>query len=417
MRARRQGWVCVLLSLTLLTGPSPALADDEDTAATATPVVGRVVDENGWPLAELAASLESPDAPIWGDTWTHTDAAGGFRFDLELDTAVSGAQVLLWDDLGQFADRSLTAPELTPGVAVDLGTIVLRSFPNIGRSATAVDTTSRAAVRAAYARGYAKLVRKEKTPKVHGCTVGATSGALQRREVAAINYFRSMAGLNPVRLDSGLSAKATKAALIQAKQRHLNHYPSTRAKCYTAIGGETSARSNLSYGWVGARNIGGYIADPGSHNYPAGHRLWLLNPTMQRYGTGYAGTYNAGYVVADEPDAFLATSPIPAWLPWPSAGYFPSQLEPGGRWSFTTARSDVDFTRATVAVRVNGKVVKIRPHLTGGYGYQAGLTWDFAKRPKVTAKGSVTVAVTVSGISVRGVTTVNQAYQVILFRA
>ncbi len=415
MRALGLGWVAVLLSLSLVAGATPALAEDVGTLATS--VVGRIVDENGWPAPQLAASLEDSAGLIWGDTWTETDAAGGFRFDAELDAPVESAELVLWDDLGQFPETSHAVPGLTPGVAVDLGTIVLRSFPNIGRSATAVDTTSRAAVTTAYRSGYAKLVRKEKTPKVHGCKVGATSLGLQQREVAAVNYFRSMAGLNPVRLDRELSAKATKAALIQAKQGHLSHYPSTRAKCYTAVGGETSGRSNLSYGWTGAHNIAGYITDPGGHNYPAGHRLWLLNPTMQRYGTGYAGRYNAGYVVADEPEAFLATAWVPAWLPWPSAGYFPAQLEPGGRWSFTTARADVDFTKATVAVRANGKSVKVRRHLTSGYGYQAGLTWDFAKRVSVKGKSSVAVAVTVSGISVREVTTVNQTYQVILFRA
>ena len=113
------------------------------------------------------------------------------------------------------------------------------------------------------------------------------------------------------------------------------------------------------------------MRDPGSDN-GAGHRRWLLNPFATTMGTGSTDTANAMTVVG--PTA--AGRPNPAWVSWPSAGYFPTTLEPGGRWSLSAGNKQMDFRRATVRVYRNGVAVRAtKLGVHNGYA-QPSLVWQ-----------------------------------------
>jgi len=408
-RARRGGAVlatvlacAALLVSTLPTAPT-ALAGYVTQRVT---VTGRFVDENGWPLAGLSLQVADPTGEVYSEA-TRTTKDGRFTLVASIDrdeTTDTRRQVALqvWDeDFWQFTnvpDRTIT---VTADGTTALGTLRLQAVPTPGRSKRAVKTSSKSAVRALYRKGYAARVRREKTVKVTGCKVAATPKALQKRELGAVNTFRSLAGLEPVKLSAPLSARASKAALVQYKQGYLSHYPSGKTRCATKVGLAASAESNLSRGLVGAVNMLGYMDDPGRSNVDAGHRRWLLSPGLEKIGTGYAGSFNALHIASTQ-DPRNAT---PRWVTWPSSGWFPAELEPAGRWSFATARTDLDLSRATVKMVVGGKKVKVALRRSPvSYGYLQAVVWD--ARTPIVVKGAktVTAKVTVSGIRLRGAT-------------
>ena len=158
-----------------------------------------------------------------------------------------------------------------------------------------------------------------------------------------------------------------------------------------------------------------YMADWGDSNRPVGHPRWIQSPSTETMGTNQVGIFNALYVISKTSDE----NPSPRWITWPSAGYFPAQLEPNGRWSFSATRSDdVNLNRATVVVRSGGRKLGIRKYPpTSGYGYQTTLTWDFSKRIVVRAGATRTFRVTIIGIRQRGLVLPAQTYTVRLFHA
>jgi hypothetical protein len=226
-----------------------------------------------------------------------------------------------------------------------------------------------------------------------------------------------MAGLDPVALDSGLSRRAQRAALIQHYLGFLSHTPAASAECYSETGGVASGLSNLALGYSGARTVLAYLADAGPTNRAVGHRRWLLAPSTEAMGTGQVGAANALFVV---PPARLtsASNARPAWIAWPSAGWFPAEVRPGRRWSFGTARPGVDVSRASVRVTTGGDPVRIRRYGSHpGYGGQAAIVFDLLERVAVPKDGMRAVTVTVRGMTLRGKRLPAVRYTVRLFWA
>ncbi|SNT15169.1 Cysteine-rich secretory protein family protein [Micrococcales bacterium KH10] len=411
MRIRSLGTVLLAFIFAVVTATTTVADESSPAAAVPTTITGRFVDENNWPLAKIGVSNWDYD---WNYRETTTDKNGNFV--LTVSVAEVGSVELTYSDqeFGQFEEVTLTLPQVTPGKTRSIGTIRLSSVRNPGRHKKAIKTSSKKAVKKAYRKRFAKQVRNEKPVKVKGCKAAATPKALQKRELKAVNLFRAMAGLAPVKLDKKLSQRARAAALIQYRQGYLDHYPAKSTKCYTKAGGAASSESNLSMGWVGAGNMNGYMIDPGSGNTAVGHRRWIMAPGLTKIGTGYAGTFNALHVTSDPNYA----KPTPQWISWPTAGFFPDQLEPWGRWSFMTARHDLSFKKANVTVTIKGKKQKIKVYRgADGYGYQQGLSWDFNKIPKAKGKKTTVVKVAVSGIQLRDATTLpTVTYSVKLFR-
>lgn len=268
-----------------------------------------------------------------------------------------------------------------------------------GRWAGSVNTGSLAAVNAAYWSRYAAMQNRPIgwTGSVSGCYAGYTPASANAATLSALNYVRSLAGLAPVTFSSTLNYYAQRTALMMAANRTLSHYPSSGWRCYSSTGATTASRSNLAlaYPALGAGQIVDlYMDDRGSSNTAVGHRRWILNPFSTAMGSGSTTTSNALQVIGPS----SASRPNPAYVGWPTAGYFPNALEPGGRWSLSAGSKRVSFARSVVRVWWNGHAIPVRKYgVQNGYA-QPTLVWQMPS----TFPKTGTYRVTVSKIKYKG---------------
>ena len=188
--------------------------------------------------------------------------------------------------------------------------------------------------------------------------------------------------------------------------RALDHEPPTDWDCYSDEGAEGASSSNLALGYPGAGVVRGYMDDPGENNTGAGHRYWLQRPATQTMGNGTVGDANALWV-------FGADAPVtgPAFTSWPSAGFFPAPLEPGGRWSFTPWDPAYDLSMASVSVTdETGTDVPLVVHPLEVWG---SLVFELGDLPDLTGTDD-TYTVTVHDI-VHGTEVLKHEYSVRLF--
>lgn len=284
------------------------------------------------------------------------------------------------------------------------------------RWSSAVDTSSKAAVNAAYWSRYAPkqtLSIDWLLGSLLGCLPGVTSSETNQATLSSLNYVRSLAGLAPVTFSSTMNAAAQRAALIMAANGALSHTPSSNWKCWSSAGAAAAAKSNLALSYPSlkaGRIVELYMDDPGASNTSVGHRRWLLNPFTTTMGSGSTSTANAIQVVGPT----NSYRPNPKWVGWPSAGYFPNPMEPNGRWSLSSGYKSVSFKYARVAVyksdgtKVSG-VRKYTPH--GGYAMPT-LVWQMPS----TFPKSANYTVVVTGIKKSGYSgTLKSKYTVRLF--
>jgi uncharacterized protein YkwD len=262
-----------------------------------------------------------------------------------------------------------------------------------------VDVHARSAVDRAYDRAFGSGldVATGYTGSDSRCDPGTTSTGSRAATLRAVNFVRSLSGLAPVRLSPTLNARSQRTALMMSANRSLSHTPPRSWRCWTQAGADNARRSNVALSYpsiTSAGLVGLYMSDPGAENSAVGHRRWLLNPFSTVMGTGSTDTANAMTVIG--PTA--AGRPNPTWVSWPSAGYFPSSLEPGGRWSLSAGNKAMDFRRATVRVYRDGQPVRAtRLRVQNGYA-QPTLVWQL---PAATAT-SGTFRVVVRGVHLPG---------------
>ncbi|MBB1509945.1 CAP domain-containing protein [Tessaracoccus sp. MC1756] len=287
------------------------------------------------------------------------------------------------------------------------------------QATTAIDNSNIESVRAAYQQQLkpALAVQQDWTGNLDTCAAGAPSAAAQKATLDAVNYFRAMGGLAAVKFDAALSAKAQQAALIMSANKRLDHYPTDSWRCISAQGKEAAGRSNIALGAVrsgsGAGAIALYMSEPGASNTAVGHRRWVMRPHTTTMGSGSTTNSNALWVISTPNDN--RSNPDPAWIPWPTAGYFPTQIQPNGRWSLT-GNSSTKFDSAKVSVTgPNGPVQVTKQPLVGGMGNPT-LVFELGLLPKPVGSAVHTYTVTVSGIVRNGVT-VSHSYGVKLFDA
>ncbi|HSV40912.1 MAG TPA: CAP domain-containing protein [Nocardioidaceae bacterium] len=390
---RRVLWLTVAAAMAAsgLAVPPPAYA-----AGT---VTGVVVDEDGRPVNSL---------DVYGlPSAVKTSTSGQFA----LANVPNGDYTLSFhdNDWQQFFAQNRLTFSLSGTGGRNLGTIVLRSTPHPTRSPDAIDTSSREFVRYAYQRQLVPTLRNERNLTPQGCAVEATPLDAQRRTIRAVNFMRTLAGLDPVALDRNLSGQAQKAALIQYYQGYLSHAPSSSARCYSQDGAVAAGRSNLAVGFEGARAVRAYMRDGGGNTH-VGHRRWIMDPYTETMGHGQVGGYEALHVMGP----FSKRNPAPRHLSWPPAGWVPKQLEPRRRWSFSIPRKDVSFDHAQVRLTRGRKSLAVQQYQPQpDYGDQETLVWDLARRLRV--RTAAVVVVTVSGITQRGVTLPAYTYVVRLF--
>jgi uncharacterized protein YkwD len=257
----------------------------------------------------------------------------------------------------------------------------------------AVDTRSISAVNAAYWSQYANV---QTLPigwfggSVSTCQPGLSSAMSNAATLTAMNYVRSLAGLAPVTLSPSLNASAQAAALMMSANGALSHDPSSSWKCYTPAGAAAASRSNLALSYPTIQSgqiVDLYMDDPGSTNAAVGHRRWMLNPFVTQVGTGSTDTANALTVIG--PSSYAR--PNPRYVGWPTAGYFPNAMEPGGRWSLSAGRKKFSFAKAKVKVLGPGGRLPVRKyHVENGYA-QPTLVWQMPAGFSKTAAYKVVV--------------------------
>lgn len=288
--------------------------------------------------------------------------------------------------------------------------------PVASASASSLDTSDPSAVAAAYLSQYVPSTTDTIgwTGSATGCKAGATSSQSPAVTLSAINYVRSLAGLDPVSFDPALSAKAQLAALMMTANSALSHDPPSTWKCYTQTGADAAGASNLALGAGGGKAVGLYMSDPGTGNAEVGHRRWVLYPQATTFGTGSTSNANDLYVFGKTAAAGAFANPD--WVPWPTAGYFPEPLEPSGRWSLSTNASwKYDLSHATVSVKdANGNALKVTVDASAqGYGNDT-LVWEVAGLVKPGPGKEADYTVSVNGMK-NGSQTLLHSYVVQLF--
>ena len=252
------------------------------------------------------------------------------------------------------------------------------------------------------------------TGKHSTCNPGATSTAFKDAILRRINYFRQMSGIPPlIGLNADYNSKAQAAALMMSVNARLSHSPDPSWECYSAAGDEAAGSSNLYLGVYGPAAISGYIYDPGSGNYPVGHRRWILHPKTQYMGTGDIPpvngerSSNALWVFdsstwGDRPDT------RDGFVAWPPAGYVPRQvIYP--RWSFSFPGAD--FSATTVSVKRNNNPVGVTVSpVVNGYGENT-IVWELAES---LPAGNTTYQVTLQNVKING-NPQNFSYEVMVF--
>lgn len=181
---------------------------------------------------------------------------------------------------------------------------------------------------------------------------GAFSPGGRAATLEAINYYREMAGLQPVTEYAPGSHLAQQAALIMHANNLLTHTPTSSLACYSKDGEIGAGTSNLYLGRVGARAADGFVDDPGANNVLVGHRRWVLYPPLSGVGIGSTDK-STSLVVFDS--GSQNNNPRPSGgTPWPSAGYVPWETMPtSGRWSYGAPRG-TNFSNATITMTKNG---------------------------------------------------------------
>lgn len=313
-----------------------------------------------------------------------------------------------------FADSAGETGQVAgPQFATDFGAVSI-SFSALAPSGNWIDTMDRAAVAASFQTEFSRSV-----PALGwdgdraSCQAGTTSPESRDSTVQRTNWFRGMAGVPMgVTENSGLSAQAQLSALMMSESGTLSHDPDPSFRCYSTTGDSASGKSNLYLGRNGADAITGYMQDPGAGNASAGHRNWILHPTLTQIGTGdipavEGWAANTLYVIQDTGTVF---GPQPAlreaegFVAWPPAGYVPNEVV-FERWSL--GLRDGDLSSAAVAVVVNGKPVAAniehRSGPTNGAPFPM-IVWNSPSLVDAPVHDT-TVSVTVSNVRVNGQTT------------
>ena len=240
-----------------------------------------------------------------------------------------------------------------------------------------VNTSDRAAVNVAYLRSFAPGLRAPTgwTGNDSRCVAGSQSSGSRTYTLHALNYARSLAGLAPVTFSSTLNARSQQTALIMSANRSLSHRPPSSWRCWTSAGAANAGRANLALSYPSITSAGlvrQYLEDAGSSNRAAGHRRWLLNPFATQMGSGATSTANAITVVGPT----STSRPNPSLVAWPTAGWFPSTLEPAGRWSLSLGNRALSLRWATVRVWRNGTLLRVvKNPVVDGYA-QPTLVWQ-----------------------------------------
>ena len=237
------------------------------------------------------------------------------------------------------------------------------------------------------------------------CDAGTTSSDYKNSTLQTINYFRAMAGLPLVSLDSGLNAKAQKAALMMIAEANLSHSPSESWACYTVDGAQAAGKSNLALGNHGPAAIVAYMRDSGGGNTAVGHRRWILYPRQVVMGTGSTDARNGFFSGSNALWVISSFGPRPLnpeQISWPPQGYVPYQVV-YPRWSFSlNSFPGADFREATVEMKQGETMIKVEVlTVSNGFGNNT-LVWEPDGLVFGPSMADKTLTITVKNVIIEG---------------
>jgi hypothetical protein len=211
------------------------------------------------------------------------------------------------------------------------------------------------------------------------CNPGSTDLNFRLAVLRRINYFRAVAGVPAgVTFSDDSNRKAQAAALMMSVNNQLSHDPPNSWLCYSSDGHDGAGSSNLSLGAYAWDAIALYMKDPGTGNYFAGHRRWILYPQTQVMGTGdippAQGYPASNSLVIFDTAHMWEQRPLTreTYVAWPPPGYVPYQVV-FSRWSFALANAD--FKDASVTMASGGSNLSVTlAKLETGYGENT-LVW------------------------------------------
>ena len=278
------------------------------------------------------------------------------------------------------------------------------------------------------------------TGDIAACQAGTATPEAIDATVNVINYYRVLAGLDPVTENTDATARAQQAALLVTANSddYLNpnstvdpHHPPTSWLCYNSIGATSAGLSNLGGGYAtGGKSIQDYMVD--TEVPSVGHRTAVLYPPLSQVGVGMVGnSWPIGYALEwNGTDLDTNTSKQGTAVAWPSQGYFPYQslpsngclttLRTNGCWSYSIYNKDFNAgSGTTVTVTKNDdstnlvtSISSARNNRSDGAIYKPDATLIWTMPPiDAPAAGTVdTYHVTISGA-------VNTSYDVKVFTA
>lgn len=298
------------------------------------------------------------------------------------------------------------------------------------RGGLSVDRQDRAAVAAFFDAHYTPnlSVPSGWVGDVDTCNAGSTSQAYIDATIDLVNFYRAMVGLPSVTNQVSDNSGAQEAALMMSANGMLDHEPPNTWDCYTVAGDNSAYESNLALGAAGPDAIELYMEDPGTFNYPVGHRRWILYPVQGAMGTGSLPSSSRGsYSAANALDVFgptVSRPSTPVAVTWPPEGFVPYPLV-YDRWSFAlnTFFTSVEYTSASVTMTHDGSpidltVLDLFPDpvkFPDSYLGDKTIVWepDLSGIDIEPGMSDTTVTVTVSGIT-HGTTT-SMTYDVTIF--
>jgi len=227
-----------------------------------------------------------------------------------------------------------------------------------------------------------KAVSTAWTGSASACAPGAISPLAKDATFTAINYFRAMAGVNPVPENAAASQRAQAVATVMAANRGLSHNPSSDWGTGYACAGIYPARQSnegeiLHQGYSAAKAIESFVDDYGSGNSTVGHRMLLLGADVVSIGMGSTSDYAAGRVQ-------ISWDHVNTDVAWPGSGFFPAELLPtSNRWSYQSG--SVSMNGASVSVTGPNGPVNTQVESRSG----KLLVWRMPKLPAATATPAI----------------------------
>jgi hypothetical protein len=213
------------------------------------------------------------------------------------------------------------------------------------------------------------------TGNIAECKAGTLNTQYTDALALLVNYYRKMAGVQPIAFDAGLNGKSQAAALMMSANEDLSHAPPSSWRCYSEDGATAAGSSNLAlYNGTDPKfhGITMQMEDGGDGNWFVGHRRWILYPQTQTMGVGQIPPDN-GRVAAT---VLWIFDPVHLWddrppvrdgyVAWPPPGYVPAEtVYP--RWSYSYP--EADFSAATVTMQMDGKAVPVSSVMWDHEGY------------------------------------------------